>query len=218
MTAGLSRSLGILTTALLLVVLTACTFGPPKSSSVPHTYLLSLEREADELSTEIIPAADAPTLLVNVPKAQAGFDTPRMVYLQRPHEVQYFATSQWADTPARMLAPLLVQVLERTGGWGAVIQMPSSVRGDYRVDIDNLSLQQEFVSRPSLVRLAFRAQLVDLRRQCVLGVRGFVALEEASSEDAYGGVLAANRAVATLLPQLAAWLNASINQDLQDAC
>lgn len=157
-------------------------------------------------------------LLVNVPRARAGFDTPQMAYLLRPYEVMYYANHQWADTPARMLAPLLVRALERTGRWGAVAGIPSPVRGDYRLDTELLAAQQEFFQKPSLFRLALRVQLVSQHEPRILGTREFEAIEPAPSEDAYGGVLAANRAVASVLDQVATWLSDCVATEKPRRC
>jgi cholesterol transport system auxiliary component len=67
-------------------------------------------------------------------------------------------------------------------------------------------LQQEFSQHPSQVRVGFRLQLVGLREQVVVGTRRFEVVENAPTDDAYGGVVAANRAVATLLDQVTLWL------------
>jgi cholesterol transport system auxiliary component len=56
------------------------------------------------------------------------------------------------------------------------------------------------------VRIALRAQLVELKGRQIIAAREFEVFESASSEDSYGGVIAADKAVATLLQQLAAWL------------
>jgi cholesterol transport system auxiliary component len=171
-----------------------------------HTYLFSLDTLPD--------VAPAPvkqgTLLVAVPRARAGFNTPRMGYMLRPHELRYFATSQWADTPARMLAPLLVQVLEQSGQWEAVVQMPTVVQGEYRMELEHLALRHEFFAQPSQVRLQAHIQLIDLRRQCIMGARHFEVLAPAPSDDPYGGVLAANQAVTSLLQEVAGWLGSSV--------
>ena len=92
------------------------------------------------------------------------------------------------------------------------------VRAEYRLDIQDLVLQQEFFEKPSGVRLALRAQYVDPRKQCVMGTANFASLQEASSEDAYGRVLAANRAVAHLLPQVAEWAAAYMTERVQHGC
>lgn len=145
-------------------------------------------------------------LLVNVPRAKAGFSTPRMAYSVREHEVNYFTQNQWADTPPQMLLPLLVQALERTKIWQTVVQMPSTVRGDFQLDTENLELLQEFIKQPSRVRLKLRVQLIGIGEHRPMGTREFSLLEEAPSEDPYGGVVAANRAVSELLKQVTVWL------------
>ncbi|MGQ0667801.1 MAG: ABC-type transport auxiliary lipoprotein family protein [Nitrospiraceae bacterium] len=189
-------------TALLMVSAAGCL--APRTESLPtHTFQLSLDPERTESRP---PDLSAPVLLVSLLQAEPGFDTPRMVYVKRPYELEYYAVNQWADTPARMIASLMVQALGRTGTWRAVIPLPGSIRGDYRLDSQGLALQQEFLHQPSLVRVTVRAQLVDVKESRVVGTRAFEAVEKAPSEDAYGGVLAANRATATLLDRLAVWL------------
>jgi cholesterol transport system auxiliary component len=128
-----------------------------------------------------------------------------MAYLKRRYEVEYYATSQWADTPARLFAPLLVQALSRSGVWRAVIPLPGAVRGDYRLDSYGFAVRQEFLQQPSRVRVTARMQLVELRGSGVVGDRSFEVVEDAPSEDAYGGVLAANRAAAAMLAQVVSW-------------
>ncbi len=199
---------------LLAVTLHGCTLGPVEQNA-PHTFLLNPDVAVKKLSPTP-KRLDPLILLINQPTAQAGFETPRMAYLLRPHEVSYYAFNQWADTPARMFAVLLTQTMERTGLWHAVVQAPSAVKADYRLDCDNLVLEQQFFSRPSRLRVAMRALLIDHKRQNVLGTRNFEIFEAAPSEDAYGGVLATNRAAARLLDQLATWVSALVNERLPE--
>lgn len=168
-----------------------------------RTYHLSL----NGLSNNILPKQiDGPVLLVSPPQAEPGFETQRMVYVKRPYELEYFSVNQWADSPVRMLTPLMVQVLNQSGPWRTVIPLPSSISGDYRLDVFGFLLQQEFLQQPSRVRITARLQLVDLKESTILGVRAFEVVENAPSENAYGGVQAANRAVAGLLDQIVSWL------------
>ena len=190
---------------LVAIVLGGCTLGPGERKA-PNTYLLDPELSLNPApgNSSVTPLG---TLLVGAPRAQPGFDTVRMAYLLRPHEVSYYAFNQWADAPGRMLMRLLVQTMERTRLWSAVLQAPGPVLADYRLDCDNLVLEQEFFSKPSRVRLALRVQLIDVKRQSVMGTRDFELFEAAPGDDAYGGVIAANRAAATLLEQLAVWVS-----------
>jgi cholesterol transport system auxiliary component len=189
---------------LVILVLVGCVSPRPAEGPV-HTYLLSPEMGAWDGPPSSNKQGQG-VLLLSAPQAEAGFDTPRMVYFTRPHEVSYYATNQWAETPARMMGTLLVQAFEKSGLWRIVVPIPSSVRGDYRLDTQGLVLQQEFSQHPSQVRVGFRLQLVRLGDQIVVGTRRFEVVESAPTDDAYGGVLAANRAVAALLEQVTLWL------------
>jgi cholesterol transport system auxiliary component len=115
----------------------------------------------------------ASVLLITQPKAQAGFDTARMAYLLRPYEVNHYAFNQWADTPARLLHQVLVENLDKTGSWRAVLQTAGAVPAQFRLDCDNLILEQQFFSNPSRIRLALRAQLIETKKQSILASRYF---------------------------------------------
>lgn len=137
------------------------------------------------------------------PRAWPGFDTTQMIYVQRPYELDRFATNQWVDTPSRMLAPLLVRALEQTGSFKAVVPSPSVVPADVRVDVELIRLQQNFATRPSRVELTLRVQLIDVRAKRVLAARSFDEAENAPTDDPYGGVIAANLALQRVLEQVA---------------
>ena len=148
-------------------------------------------------------APGAPTLIVATPRAAAGFDTRGIVYLRQPQAIEVFAASQWVDTPAQMLAPLIVNALQRTGAFAAVLRAPSSASAELRLDTELLRLQQDFTVTPSRVRLSLRATLIETGSRRVLGWREFDVNVAAASEDAYGGVRAANVAARQVLAELA---------------
>lgn len=147
----------------------------------------------------------APTLIVNPPHAAAGFDSPHIMYVREAHKLEHFAHSEWVDTPARMLAPLLVAAIAHTAAFRAVVLTPSSAAGDLRLDTEIIRLQQEFGRPPSRVRFTLRAYLVEDKTRRVLAWREFDAVVPAASENPYGGVVAANRAVQTVVDDVAAF-------------
>lgn len=189
----------------LVFLLSGCALGPVETTAL-RTYFLDPEISWNNPHAFGERPANS-VLLIAQPKAQAGFDTARMAYLLRPYEVSYYAFNQWADTPARMLQRVMVENLEATGRWSAVLQTPGAAPAQYRLDCDNLVLEQQFFSRPSRVRLALRAQLIDARKQAVLATRNFEVSEVAPSDDPYGGVIAANHASAKLITDMAEWLD-----------
>jgi len=96
--------------------------------------------------------------------------------------------------------------------------MPTTLRGDYQLDTSGLMIQQEFLQQPSRTRVQLRVQLTDVKAQRVMGARMFEALEPAPTDDAYGGVLAANRAVATVLTGVNEWVASCLRGAGKDVC
>jgi cholesterol transport system auxiliary component len=190
---------------LLALALGGCATLQPSKEPPPRLYVL----EAAPGGRGPGATAGAPAILVAEPRARAGYDTPAMIYRRRPHEVESYAKSQWADPPARMLAPLLVQSLEAGGRFQAV-PAASGVAAGVRLDTEIEELLQDFTVHPSRIRFALRAQIVDLPARAVASTRVFEALEDAPSDDPYGGVVAANRAVAHVLGDLSEWCGVEV--------
>jgi cholesterol transport system auxiliary component len=187
---------------LLSVLLAAgCSSLLPKAPPPPAFYAL----DGAPAATRPFPVATAnagPTLVVEAPRAAAGYDSARIVYARAPHRLESYVQSVWVDTPARMLAPLMVAALARSAAFSAVVTAPSSATGDLRIDTELLRLEHDFTSSPSQLRLTLRARIIDERTRRVMAGRDFEQAAAAPSEDAYGGVLAANRAVQALLDEL----------------
>lgn len=177
-------------------LLCGCSVLQPVKPVKMTTY--AIDAQIEPASAE----AGVTTLLVNTTRAQPGISSARMVYIQKQSEIAYFAENQWVGSPARMLTPLLVQALDSSSKYHAVVQMNSTVQADLRLDTEILHFQQEFLNQPGQVRVTVRAQLIDLHQQSVLASRVFDVTEATASEDPYGGVIAMNRAVKNLLKQI----------------
>lgn len=179
------------------MLLAGCTgLRPPQAENI-DLYLLDART-----SIKATPVKRDLVMAVSAPRARPGFDTSQFAFVQQPHELGYFATHRWADTPSHMLGPLLAQALEQAGGFRAIVQAPGLVPADIRLDTELIRLQQDFETHPSRVQLTLRAQLIDVRGKRVLATKLFDETENAPSEDAYGGVIAANRALQRILDQL----------------
>ncbi len=188
-----------------MVVLCGCSAFAPTTTLPPAFYSLDNARPASASTTRSPASKLAPTLIVNPPHAAAGFDSQRMVYVREPHKLEYFANSEWVDPPARMLGALLVDALEKTGGFAAVVLTPGAAAGQLRLDTHIIRLQQDFTQRPSQVRFTLRAYLVDDKSRSVIVQREFNGYASAATDNPSGGVVAANAAVQDVLAQLAAF-------------
>ncbi len=194
---------------LALALAAGCSSLLPKPPPQPAFYSLdgaaatrpALARAALPMEME----RAAPTLIVNPPRATAGFDSQRIIYTRESHRLEYFAHSEWADTPARMLAPLLVAALDDKLAFRGVVMAASVAAGDLRLDTEIVRLQQNFDAQPSRVRFTLRAVMVDNATRRVLAWREFDETVAATRDDPQGGVVAANRAVQTVLHQVASF-------------
>ncbi|MBC7624772.1 MAG: membrane integrity-associated transporter subunit PqiC [Aeromicrobium sp.] len=146
-----------------------------------------------------------PTLIVSPVQAAAGYDSPRMLYVRDNHQIEYFAQSEWVDTPARMLTGIVVTALDNSGAFGAVVLTPTAAVGDIRLNIEVVRLHQHFGGGPRQVRLTMRAYLVDYASRKVLASREFDETVAAPSENPQGGVVAANRAAQLVMSRLASF-------------
>jgi cholesterol transport system auxiliary component len=192
--------------ALSLLLAAGCSALKPAASPTPPTYYyLDSAPAAAQPAAARGPATGLYALIVNETQGAAGYDSQRILYVRQPHKLEYFAHSEWADPPARMLSSLIVGALERSGVFRAVVSAPGSASGELRLETEVLLLQQEFTSRPSQVRLALRAYIAEDGTRRVVATRDFEALAPAPSDDPYGGVQAANAVVQDVLGQLTAF-------------
>lgn len=200
-----ARRSGVCAASLVMMLTGACSALRPTATPPPSFHSLdSAQIESGKALVASVPMSGAAaTLIVNPTHAAAGFDSQRIIYVRTAHKVEYFAHNEWVDTPARMLAPLIVVAVENSGSFRAVVLTPSAAAGDLRLDTDIIRLQHDFSSQPSRVRFTLRAYVVDNSTRRVIGWREFDETVPAASEDPGGGVVAANQAVQTVLKQLA---------------
>jgi len=194
---------GLATLGSLLLV-GGCSSLLPKATPPPSLYALDGARAAGANAANAArPPTAAPTLVVNPTRASPGFDSQHIVYVRAAHQREHFAHSDWVDTPARMLAPLIVDAVEHIGTFSAVGPLASGLDANLRLDTEVLRLQHEFGAGPSRVRFTLRASVLDGSTRRVLAWREFDETVASASDDPYGGVVAANRAVQLVMAQLA---------------
>jgi cholesterol transport system auxiliary component len=188
---------------LTMILLTGCSsLGVPSRNSTPVRQYL-LEWQADNHRE---PVAGGPVLQISATRSAAGFGNSGMLYVRKPYQLERFARHRWADSPARMLSPLLVKAAEASGLFSAVSAPGTPVQADLRLDTEVLHLLQEFSDGESRVELALRATLIDVASGRQIASRSFNITEPAPATP-YDGVRATNRAVARLMDELTRFLS-----------
>jgi cholesterol transport system auxiliary component len=192
----------------LCALLSSCGMLNSKDASPLSIYTLS--GETTSMAEKAPQVMAGHVLLVEVPHAAPGYDSARMVYVRHPLTQEVYAYSVWTDTPARMLAPLLVADLQQSGQFNAVVLAPSTAKASLRLDTTILQLSQDFLQVPSVIRLRLHVTLMDNNTREVLAWRTLNVLQSANSEDAYGGAQAAQTAVKAGLRQVKDFLQAAL--------
>jgi cholesterol transport system auxiliary component len=143
------------------------------------------------------------TMMVALPEVTPVYSTSDMVYTSQPYQISYFAKSNWIETPAHMLQPLIVQTLQNTRAFHAVGSSAAMGHVNFIVNTQLLRFEQDFTKPQSVFRLALRVQLLDATQNQIIATRDIAVVEPAPQNTPYGGVVAANRATAKALHAIA---------------
>lgn len=187
---------------LILPLMAGCTSILPKQTTHTTYYSIDGTHSKTQIDNDLNTINTLPTLIVNSPKAAAGFDTRRMMYSRSQHQLEYFAHSEWVDTPSHMLQPLIVSAIEKTHSYRAVVSKMPAAKSELRLESEVLSLLQDFNTKPSLVRFTLRATIINNATGQIVALREFDESVIALSDDPKGGVKAANEAVNNALEKL----------------
>ncbi len=141
------------------------------------------------------------TLLVFPPQTQPIYDTTQMAYATQPHQVAYFSRHEWADTPSRMLLPLLVGALQSSGCFKAVVAPPHPHAYTHALRTEIVELLQDFSTQPAVLHLSLRVQLSDDSVGRVIATKEISLRESMPLRTPEGGVTAANVAAAKALQE-----------------
>ena len=143
------------------------------------------------------------TLMVLLPETDAAYNTTQMVYSQNPYQIAYYDKNRWAETPGQMLQPLIVQALQNTHYFHAVLTPPIAYgRYQYVLSTQILQLKQDYSRRPVMARLTTRAELIRIASNQVVATKEFTVSVPMQQYTPYGGVVAANKATKEFLAEL----------------
>lgn len=142
------------------------------------------------------------TLMVAAPKTNALFDTTKIIYSDTPNETNSYAVSRWAKKPSQMLLPLMVQTLEKTRYFRAVVAAPFIGQQDYTLSTHILCLQQVYNQRGAFVKFIVKAQIIEEYTHKVMRQKVFNITQRMPYCCVQSGVQITNRANEEFLHKL----------------
>jgi len=185
-------------TPLIIVLccgLTACNLVAPVPSDVT-TYTINPKLDIS------VKKSFSHVLMVQQPETSAIYNTVQMPYVLKPHQIAYYAKNQWADTPTKMLQSLIVEALQDTKHFKAVVTPAYMGTFDYSLNMQLITLSQNFLVSPSEMHLKATLQLVSNASGNVVAAKTFDYVEPTPLQSPLGGVLATNRAVGKMMQDI----------------
>lgn len=143
------------------------------------------------------------TLKVGRPEASEAYRTRDMRYVNEPYQLGTFVKHAWVARPTNMLESLLVQSLQNTGYYRAVVNHQDSADTTFRLNTTLLALEQNFLNRPSQVHVVIKATLVNESNDKIIASKRFSKTSPTKANTPYAGVIAANEAVKSVLQDIA---------------
>jgi cholesterol transport system auxiliary component len=125
-----------------------------------------------------------------------------MAYSIHPYQISYYAKSAWLGKPSDMLQPMIIQALQNTHRFHAVISPGTGASAQYSLNTNIEELLQDYSRGGAFLRLTVRAQIIRLSSNQVIATQQFVIVQPMLQASPYGGVMAANQATAAMLQQL----------------
>jgi cholesterol transport system auxiliary component len=193
------KKLGLYMFILILITsLSSCSlFSPVKSPIITEYLINTTPKPVHKANKEKI------TLLVSLPEAKGPNNSTKMYYTLHPHQLDSFSVNAWAQSPAQMLYPLIVQTLDQTKHFHAIVTPPFSGDYHYYISTQLIEFQQDFTRRPAIFKLKLRAQIINMKTREVVSARVFSIYEPIRFTSPESGVRSANIAVRKMLNQLA---------------
>jgi cholesterol transport system auxiliary component len=182
----------------IFLFLCGCTVLTPINTPNDNIYVLN---NIPKVEQDI--ASQPHILLVTPTQANPILNTNEMAYTTKPYQISFFAFNHWADTPSKMLEAALIETLQNTHHFRAVVSSPFVGQYQYVLNTQLLDLQQDFQHKPSIIHFTLRMQLLNAHTNQTL-VSKEISFDEPTSHDTpYGGVLASNQVLAKALAKIA---------------
>lgn len=174
---------------LLAACMAACAVPGPRE---PDRYFV--------LEASLAPRAPGASVAV-APTAASGFyDTQDIAFSRAPGTRAYYQFNRWAERPQHSLHRILASRLQGTG--------PD---GRWRLETRLEEIYHDATGEPGTARITVAAELANPATRSVLARRTFTRTAPAASYDAPGAVHGFNQALAALVGDIEAWVDAEVS-------
>jgi ABC-type uncharacterized transport system auxiliary subunit len=181
--------------------LSACVNLGPAPKEHVESYVLAVP--ADTTPSQKLPLRQI-TVQVGLGQAAIGYRRDGMAYQDKANQINYFAYHRWLSPPVMMITNEIAKTLNQAGVYQAVVAAPLYAGNvTYQIGVQLLALKQDFSDNNthSQEQLSLQVVVVRVSDNKTMAAKTFETNEEAAPTPE-GGVIAANHALAKLMPSI----------------
>lgn len=145
-------------------------------------------------------------LVLEIPLADAGLNTPRIALMRTPTRLEYYARANWADRAPLMVQGLMVQSFENSRKIVSVGRQAVGLRSDYILKSELREFQAEYLDgKVPKIHVAINAKLVKMPKRVIVGSKNFTSLQTAEADSLEAVVQAFDAALGKVMRRLVEW-------------
>lgn len=141
-------------------------------------------------------------ILVMPTEAISTYNTQEMAYTDKANTIDYYSKNKWANKPAELLMPLIVEGLIKSNYFKGVLTPPQSGGYQYVLHTQILTLLQDYKSDPARAKFKLRYSLKNATTHQLIHSQVINDQAVILNKSPEGGVEALNVAVAKALKKM----------------
>ena len=170
-------------------------------NSAPNTYNIMTPPKIGSVRASRL----ASQVTVSPPQSIRALDTDRILVSAPGGRISYFADSAWSDRLPRLVQSRLVEAMQDSGAFRAVLTSQDRVDGDYAIATEIRAFQIDVGNGRSAATVTIFAKIVDERRGKVIATREFSASVPTGKDDPAAGVAALQEGFNQVASELVRW-------------
>jgi cholesterol transport system auxiliary component len=146
-------------------------------------------------------------LLVDLPLAPAGLDSPRIALSRSAVSIDYFADSEWTDRASLLVQTALLESFENSGATNAIDRESIGLRADFILKTEMRHFEAVYDSPDGApeVWVALNVRLVNPADREIVAQASFEQRRRATANDVPSVIQAFNEALGSVMERIVVW-------------
>ncbi len=187
----------IVVTSIVVIILVGCTKAPSiniYSIEVPKVVTISKKRYKDKV------------IKIAFPYSQLEDISQKMNFSYSKNNLGTYLNSQWSNNVAKLLQGTMIELLQNSHIFKAVLSENSTLKGDYRLETNIFTFEHQVRGEKSYAVISLQFTLINSDTGELVKSKIFNYKEATSTTNAKGYAYATNKIVKQLSSDLLDWL------------